>query len=103
MNPTEEKRIVELNLRLFMMQDALVDNYITEEKNRPSKKKTNLERRESDLQKDDKAPLKPQLPRELKPLKPQLPRELKPLKPKTYSLIEAIIKCRGLDLKPILD
>ena len=92
MNPTEEKRIVELNLRLFMMQDALVDNYITEEKNRPSKKKTNLERRESDLQKDDKAPLKP-----------QLPRELKPLKTKTYSLIEAIIKCRGLDLKPILD
>ncbi len=71
MNSTEKKRIVEKNLRLFMIQDALVDNYITEEKIHPSKKETNLERRE-----------------------PQ---------PKTYSFIEAIIKCRGLDLKPILD
>ncbi len=83
MNSAEKKRIVELNLRIFMMRDALVNNYITEEKTRPLKEKINLERQKPHPQNDDKRPLKPQ--------------------PRTYSFMEAIMMCRGLEVKPILD
>ena len=83
MDSTERKRIVEHNLRLFMIHDAMAkqmmtNNHVAERTATTSKMKTDLERGESDLQNEDKHP-------------------------RTFSLLEAILKCQGLQVKPILN
>lgn len=81
MNSAENKRIVENNLRLFMIHDAMVDDYISGEITRLEVMKKN--------------------PKRNKHLPQSKNKDKSPLKPKTFSLLEAIIICRGLDIKPI--
>ena len=83
MNSTEKERIVKHNLHIFMMRDALAkqmltNNHITDRTTTASKMKTNLERGEPDLQNDSEHP-------------------------KTFSFLEAILKCQGLEIKTIPD